>query len=85
MRGNGPFGLRIFGACGVFFWRFLRLAIVAGVVYGFLFSISPSMRMLTEGADGISRRAQRVFWRIALRPFGASVQPISYSITRGFG
>ena len=58
-----------FGACGVFFWRFLRLAIVAGVVYWFLFSyvhpwlLEDAYRRLTRDLA----RAQRVFWRIALR------------------
>jgi hypothetical protein len=28
-----------FGACGTFFWRFLRLAVIVGLVYGLLFGL----------------------------------------------
>jgi hypothetical protein len=66
-----------FGACGVFFWRFLRLAIVAGVVYWFLFSyvhpwlLENAYRWLTRDL-AVERNA--FFWRIALYAvFGASV------------
>lgn len=66
-----------FGACGVFFWRFLRLAIVAGVVYWFLFTyvhpwlLEDAYRRLTRDL-AVERNA--FFWRIALyAPFGASV------------
>jgi hypothetical protein len=66
-----------FGACGVFFWRFLRLAIVAGVVYWFLFSyvhpwlLEDAYRRLTRDL-AVERNA--FFWRIALyASFGACV------------
>jgi hypothetical protein len=66
-----------FGACGVFFWRFLRLAIVAGVVYWFLFSyvhpwlLEDAYRRLTRDL-AVERNA--FFWRIALyATFGACV------------
>ncbi len=35
-RSTGVFGF--FGACGVFFFRFIRLALVQGIVYGVLFA-----------------------------------------------
>jgi hypothetical protein len=66
-----------FGACGVFFWRFLRLAIVAGVVYWFLFwyvhpwLLEDAYRRLTRDL-AVERNA--FFWRIALyAAFGTSV------------
>jgi hypothetical protein len=65
-----------FGACGVFFWRFLRLAIVAGVVYWFLFwyvhpwLLEDAYRRLTRDL-AVERNA--FFWRIALYgAFGTS-------------
>ena len=89
MRGNGPFGLRIF-------WRVrLLLALPAsgdrrwrGLLVSLFVCPSLAARGCLQAADTGSRsRAQRVFWRIALyAPFGASViMTISYSITRGFG
>jgi hypothetical protein len=66
-----------FGACGVFFWRFLRLAIVAGVVYWFLFSyvhpwlLEDAYRRLTRDL-AVERNA--FLWRIVLyAAFGTSV------------
>ena len=65
--------LRIFGACGVFFWRFLRLAIVAGVVW-FLFSMSilaarGCLQRLTRSR--VERNA--FFWLALYAAFGACV------------
>ena len=88
MRGNGPFGLRIF-------WRVRRLllalpalAIVAGVVYWFLFSyVHPWLLEDAQAADGISQSSATRF--LANRSLRAvrrvRDRPISYSITRGFG
>jgi hypothetical protein len=70
-------GYAFFGACGVLFWRFLRLAIVAGAVYWFLFSyvnpwlLEDAYRRLTRDL-AVERNA--FFWRMALYAvFGASV------------
>jgi len=64
-----------FGASGVFFWRFLRLSVIAGLVYWFLFSYVHAW-LLDEGFRRLTRdvavERDAFLWRIALyMVFGA--------------
>jgi hypothetical protein len=58
-----------FGASGVFFWRFLRLAIIGGLAYWFLFSylhpwlLEDAYRRLTRN---MAAERAAFFWRIVL-------------------
>ena len=84
-RPTGAYGF--FGAAGVFFWRFLRLGVVAGLVYWFLFSY------LHQSLDGAYTRLTRdlavervaFLWRAALYlVFGACLllANITFDYTR---
>ena len=66
-----------FAACGVYFFRFLRLGVMAGLVYGWLFAyvhpwlFTGTYRALTEN---LSEERTALAWRIALYLlFGAAL------------
>jgi hypothetical protein len=66
-----------FAACGVFFWRFLRLGVIAGAVYWALFTYLHRW-LLDDAYDRVIAdvSAERVafFWRFALYAvFGAAL------------
>jgi len=64
-----------FAACGVFFFRFLRLAVVAGVVYWWLFAfVHPWLfdGLFDDLTRDLSVERTAFFWRVALYAvFGA--------------
>ena len=70
-----------FAASGVFFWRFLRLALVAGTAYGFLFAYIHAW-LFDDLYDWLTRdlAVERVafFWRVALYAvFGAALVAVN--------
>ena len=70
-----------FAASGVFFWRFLRLALVAGTAYGFLFAYVHAW-LFDDLYDWLTRdlAVERVafFWRVALYAvFGAALVAVN--------
>ena len=70
-----------FAACGVFFWRFLRLALIAGLIYWALFTYVH--RWLLDDAYErliVDVSAERVafFWRFSLYAlFGAALAAVN--------
>jgi hypothetical protein len=70
-----------FAACGVFFWRFLRLGLIAGVLYWALFALLH--RWLFDDAYQaliVDVSAERVafFWRFSLYAvFGAALMAVN--------
>jgi hypothetical protein len=72
-RSTGAHGF--FGAAGVFFWRFLRLAAIAGLVYWVLFAYVHRW-LLDDAYSRLTRdlavEREAFFWRVALYAlFGA--------------
>jgi len=73
-----------FAACGVFFWRFLRLALIAGAIYGALFAYVH--RWLLEDAYervivDVSEERVAFLWRFALYAvFGAGLMLVNITI-----
>jgi hypothetical protein len=58
-----------FAAAGVFFWRFLRLGLIAGAVYWLLFSyIHPWLLddLYTRMTRGVAAEREAFFWRAGL-------------------
>jgi hypothetical protein len=58
-----------FGAGGVFFFRFLRLAVVAGLAYGFLFAYVHGWlfdELFRNAARDVNVERTAFFWRLAL-------------------
>lgn len=73
-----------FAASGVFFWRFLRLALVAGTAYWFLFA-SVHVWLFDDLFDWLTRdlAVERVafFWRVALYAvFGAALVAVNIAV-----
>ena len=73
-----------FAASGVFFWRFLRLAIVAGTAYWFLFAVV-HVWLFDDLYDWLTRdlAAERVafLWRVALyASFGAALVAVNIAV-----
>jgi hypothetical protein len=73
-----------FAACGVFFWRFLRLGVVAGAVYWALFTYVHRW-LLTDAYErlilDVSQERVAFFWRASLYAlFGAMLVAVNITI-----
>lgn len=81
---------QFFGACGVFFWRFLRLSVLAGLVYLFLFGALHGWlfdRFYPWVTRDLSVERTAFAWRVLLYvvfllPLGAAMLLFDYAKVR---
>ncbi|MSO83811.1 MAG: hypothetical protein EXQ53_11040 [Acidobacteria bacterium] len=73
-----------FAASGVFFWRFLRLALIAGAAYGFLFSWVHAWLfddLYTRLTRDLATEPVAFLWRVALYAvFGAALVAVNITV-----